>query len=255
MCAISCPTDWKQKDHQVRHKRLIGILGGMGPTATVDFMSKVISYTPAAVDQDHIPLIVHDVPQIPDRSSAIEVGRDDPFLPMLSGVRLLDAAGVEFIAIPCNTAHYWHERLSRGCRAKILHISEAVVDQLLELPGKPRSIAVMATRGTISADIYGDQLLTAVDRRLIPDEETQRLIDQVIASVKGGKRVPAREAAAAAADRLVEQGAECLLLACTELPVAFAGLEVGTTVLDATDALARACVKASLGDSQMAMAG
>ncbi|MER8634073.1 amino acid racemase [Mesorhizobium opportunistum] len=237
------------------HKHLIGILGGMGPAATVDFMSKIVRATPATIDQDHIPLIVHDVPQIPDRSSAIENGRDDPFLPMLSGVRFLDAAGVEFIAIPCNTAHYWHDRLDRGCRATILHISRAVLQQLIAMPNRPRSIAIMATRGTISADIYTTELLKAVDRVVIPDEKTQRLIDHSITSVKGGTMVPARKAAGAAARQLVQQGAECLLLACTELPVAFSGLEVGTAMLDATEALARACVKASLGEYQIAMAG
>ncbi|MER9356242.1 amino acid racemase [Mesorhizobium sp. M0514] len=218
-------------------------------------MSKIVSATPAAIDQDHIPLIVYDIPQIPDRSSAIENGRDDPFLPMLSGVRFLDAAGVEFIAIPCNTAHYWHDQLDRGCRATILHISQPVLHELRAMPTRPRSIAIMATRGTISADIYGTELLKVVDRVVIPDEKTQRLIDHSITSIKRGAIAPAREAAGDAARLLVQQGAECLLLACTELPVAFSGIEVGTTTLDATDALARACVKASLGGYQIATAG
>ncbi|WP_245266886.1 amino acid racemase [Mesorhizobium sp. LNHC252B00] len=244
-----------RKKTKVSQKNLIGILGGMGPAATVDFLSKIISATPATRDQDHIPLIVHDVPQIPDRSSAIENGRDDPFLPMLSGVRFLDAAGVAFIAIPCNTAHYWYDRLGGGCRAKILHISQAVLHELLAMPNRPRSVAILATRGTISADIYGDELLKAVERVVIPDEKTQRLIDHSITSVKGGTMVPAREAAGAAARLLVQQGAECLLLACTELPVAFSGLEVGIMTFDATDSLARVCVKASLGEYKVEMAG
>ncbi|MER9708321.1 amino acid racemase [Mesorhizobium sp. M0204] len=239
----------------MRQKKLIGILGGMGPAATVDFMSKIVSATPVAIDQDHIPLIVYDIPQIPDRSSAIENGQDDPFLPMLSGVRFLDAAGVEFIAIPCNTAHYWHDRLDRGARATILHICQAVLDELRAMPTRPRSIAIMATRGTISADIYGTDLLKAVDRVVIPDEKSQHLIDHSITFVKRGAMAPAREAAVAAARLLVQHGAECLLLACTELPVAFSGIEIGTMTLDATDALARACIKASLGEYQIATAG
>lgn len=227
----------------------------MGPLATVDFMSKIIVETPATRDQDHIPLIVHSVPQIPDRTSAIENGRDDPFLPMLAGVRFLDAAGVAFIAIPCNTAHFWHYRLDRECRATILHVSQAVLHELLVIPNRPRSIGIMATRGTVSADIYATDLLKAVDRVVIPDEKTQRLIDHSITSVKGGSMVPARKTAGAAARLLAQQGAECLLLACTELPVVFSGLEVGIRTLDSTEALARACVKASLGEYQIPMAG
>lgn len=239
----------------MHQKNLIGLLGGMGPAATVDFLSKVISFTPANFDQDHIPLIVHDVPQIPDRSTAIEAGKDDPFLPMLSGIRLLDAAGVDYIAIPCNTAHYWYERLQKGCRAEILHIADAVVQHLIDTQGRVGSIAVMATRGTIAAGIYSDRLLKATDRVIIPDEETQRLIDNAIASVKAGKLTVARNQAVEAANNLTTIGAACLLLACTELPVVLGDLAGGPVIADATEALARACVKASIGTPPLAMVG
>ena len=106
---------------RIAHRRLIGILGGMGPAATVDFMAKLVMLTPAQHDQEHVPLLVHGVPQIPDRSAAIEAGSDAPFLPMAAGIMQLERAGAEFIAIPCNTAHYWYDRLARAaaCRCCI----------------------------------------------------------------------------------------------------------------------------------------
>ncbi|ENN83859.1 aspartate racemase (plasmid) [Rhizobium freirei PRF 81] len=239
----------------MHQKSLIGILGGMGPTATVDFLSKVISATKADVDQEHIPLIVHDVPQIPDRSSAIENGRDDPFLPMLAGIRLLDAAGVEFIAIPCNTAHYWHGRLQRGCRAKILHIADAVAHYVTQMAERPRTIAVMATRGTISGGIYSQRLLEGAEQVLVPDEGTQLLIDRAITGVKANQISAARKAATEAAGLLADAGADCLLLACTELPVALSDFDHGPLIMDATEALARACVRASVGEARMETVG
>jgi len=237
------------------HKRLIGVLGGMGPAATIDFLAKVVSATPATVDQDHIPLIIHDVPQIPDRSAAIESGEDTPFLPMLSGVRMLDAAGVEYIAIPCNTAHYWCGRLELGCRARILHIADAVAAQLGELDRRPGSIAVMATRGTIAAGIYSQRLNTVMERVVVPGEPAQQMIDMAIGYVKGGNLIAARNAATHAIGLLATEGSEAVLLACTELPVALAGAELKAAIaIDATEALARACVKASLGQFELAKA-
>lgn len=121
----------------IPRRRLIGVLGGMGPAATIDFMAKIVMLTPAASDQEHVPLLVHDVPQIPDRSSAIAAGSDAPFLPMLAGLMQLARGGAEIIAIPCNTAHHWHERLARSCGVPLIHIADAVVEMLAEQEAPP----------------------------------------------------------------------------------------------------------------------
>lgn len=229
----------------MQHRRLIGILGGMGPAATVDFMAKIIAATSAEQDQDHVPMIVHDIPQIPDRSLAIGSGSDAPFLPMLSGVRMLDAAGVDYIAIPCNTAHHWHARLNASSRAKILHIADAAVDQLRA--AAPGCVAIMSTRGTLRARIYEDRLHGAASRVLLPDEATQVTVDKCIEAVKAGNLPAAMEYGVAAVDALALQGADSVLMACTELPVALAeyrGKDI--RLVDPTDALARVCVKAAL---------
>jgi aspartate racemase len=234
-------------------RRLIGILGGMGPAATIDFMAKILSATPARADQEHVPLIVHDVPQIPDRSASIERGSDAPFLPMLAGIRMLEASGVDLIAIPCNTAHHWYDRLAKACNASILHIADAVVTTLQSPPQKRQRIALLATRGTLSAGIYSARIAQAGLELVVPDEPAQQLIDQAIAGVKGNNLPAASHAAETAARHLIEnQGADLLLLACTELPVALAHNPYPAATIDATDALARACVAASLGTASAA---
>jgi len=225
------------------HRHLIGVLGGMGPAATVDFLAKIVARTPAGCDQDHVPLIIHDVPQIPDRSAALTQGSDAPFLPMLAGCRLLERAGVDAIAIPCNTAHAWHDRLARACAPRFLHIVDAVGAALAEHFPHARQPALMATRGTIAQGLYPQRLGRPV---LIPDTTTQTAIDHAIAAVKGGRTGDATLAARLAARILLDQGADVLLLACTELPVALAGDPLMDHAIDSTDALAAACVALSL---------
>lgn len=221
------------------------MLGGMGPAATVDFLSKIVEATPAGCDQDHVPVILHGVPQIPDRSSAIEAGSDAPYLPMLAGLRMLERSGADVIAIPCNTAHYWYERLARTTPVEIIHIVDAVRAEVMarRLPG---SLTLLATRGTISSGLYQNRLKGCPFALRTPGEGVQHQLDQVIAAVKAGDVAEGARLAAQVARRLQDEGSETLVLACTELPVAFRPLAQSLSIIDATESLARACVSASL---------
>lgn len=229
-------------------KRLIGVLGGMGPAATIDFMAQVRSLTPAQRDQDHVPLLVHCVPQIPDRTSAILTGGDAPFVPLLAGARLLERAGARAIAIACNTAHYWHARLAAEVDIPVLHIAHAVRDLLREHSGGYQRVALMGTAGTRAARLYDEMLAPDMGELFFPDLATQAAIDRAIVCVKTGELTLARQHAGEAADRLRDgQRADRLLLACTELPIALRDSAFSDVCIDATHALAQACVRFSLG--------
>jgi len=235
---------------RIPRRRLIGVLGGMGPAATIDFMAKIMMLTPAERDQDHVPLLVHDVPQIPDRSAAIAAGSDAPFLPMVAGIMQLERAGAEVIAIPCNTAHHWHERLARGSRVPLLHIADAVMALIADMTPPIATIGLMATRGTVEAGLYQSRFDRGGSRLILPDHTTQALIDRAIKATKAGRLSAARDDAETAARRLIDAGAERLLLAGPELPLAFAGSPLLARGIDPTEALARACVDASLDGAQ-----
>src|SRR5689334_11936732 len=99
----------------------------MGPLAGADFFKKLIQQTPAAVDQDHIPVMLYSVPQIPDRNLALFAGGADPFPALLEGARKLTGAGAKCIAIPCNSAHHWYSQLASRIDVPILHIADAVI--------------------------------------------------------------------------------------------------------------------------------
>ncbi len=233
-----------QRTTGMAKRRLIGILGGMGPLATVDFMQKVIEATPAERDQDHVPLIVYSVPQIPDRVSAASAGTDEPLPAMLTGIRTLEQAGVEAIAIACNTAHAWYDHLAASTSVRIIHMVDAVISAAAHNNGP---VALMATVGTLQAGIYQHHLEKAGWQTLVPQPDAQNLIINAIAAVKLGEIEGARASFDDAADRLLQSGAERLLLACTELPVAARGSIHEARCLDATDCLARACVAFSFG--------
>ncbi|CAN1549353.1 RacX Aspartate racemase [Rhabdaerophilaceae bacterium] len=220
-------------------RRLIGVLGGMGPLATVDFMQKVIEATPAERDQDHVPLIVYSVPQIPDRVGAAAAGTDEPLPAMLKGIRTLEQAGAEAIAIACNTAHAWYDELSASTKVRIIHMAQAVISVAAQNTGP---IALLATVGTLQAGIYQSHLDKAGLQVLVSEADVQTVIIDAIAAVKLGQIERARVSFDVAAARLLETGAERLLLACTELPLAAKGSIYEARCLDATACLAQACV-------------
>jgi aspartate racemase len=228
-------------------RRIVGVLGGMGPLATIDFLAKVAALTPATVDQEHVPLLVHQIPQIPDRSSAILSGSDAPFLPMLEGLNRLAVAGAAFAVIPCNTAHHWYSRLESGQPLKILHIAEAVWLEVHRREITQGRLAVMATRGTLKSDVYGARLRNRANVGVFIDEPTQCLVDRAIALVKSGDKATAAFSAEEATRRMLDSGADVVVLACTELPVALSNSEYMSACIDSTLALARYCVSESLG--------
>jgi len=235
---------------RIPRRALIGVLGGMGPAATIDFLTKIMNATAAGCDQEHVPLVVHDVAQIPDRSTAIQNNSDEPWLPMLAGIRMLERAGADVIAIPCNSAHYWHARMARATEVEILHIADATNWSIKSRPKKITRLALMATRGTILGGIYRGRLNDVVGELVVPEASIQDLIDRSIAAVKGADRPLAATLAQEAAGRLLEAGADALLLACTELPIALERSVFVAQSIDATDALARCCVRVSLAAAE-----
>jgi aspartate racemase len=223
-------------------RHLIGVLGGMGPLATVDFMQKVIQATPAHRDQDHVPMLVYSVPQIPDRVAAVAAGTDEPLPALIKGLRTLECGGAKLIVMPCNTAHAWFDRLAASVTVELLHIGDAVRQHAGDTP---ETIALMATTGTIRAGFYQRYLAAEHRRILLPTAAVQDLINQSIAAVKIGDLTTANGYATNAAEALLAAGANRILLACTELPLALAASPVSAQCLDATVCLAEACVSYS----------
>ena len=228
---------------------MLGILGGMGPLATADFLLKLVNATPATRDEEHLPVIVYSVPQIPDRPAAITAGGPTPLPAMLTGVRTLKYAGVQAIAIACNTAYFWHAELEREGGVRILHIADAACAELAALlPASPEgtTIGLMATDGTLAAGFYQKRLEARGYRVLANTPEDQaRWVLPAIRDVKSNDLAAAGPKIEAAVHQLEAAGAQAIVFACTELPLAIerSRITFAAPCVDTTAALARACVR------------
>ncbi|KAA0998907.1 amino acid racemase [Paraburkholderia panacisoli] len=226
---------------------LIGILGGMGPLATVDFFERVIELTSAAgasCDQQHLPLLLANLPHIPDRSTAILAEGEDPLPALLDGIDMLNRTGVELIAIPCNSAHYWYDAMCKRSRAPILHIAEACV---AAIPHGTRRAAVLATGGTLASGLYQRILERSDIEPIVPSGATQEHIDACIQAVKAGDLDASAVQLEAALAAFAARGCRAAVMGCTEIPLAARRLAAPSLqLIDSTLELARATVSYGL---------
>lgn len=230
-----------------QQQALLGILGGMGPLATVDFLGKLTRLTPAKCDQQHVPWITFSQPGIPDRSAAIQTGGNAPAPFLTKGVAWLAAQGAELIAIPCNTSHYWYEQMQQASSTPILHIADATIEemQLRTEPAGP--VAILATRGTLQAGIYNNRLKSREFDVASIHADEQTTVDQIIRDVKAGEVGVARDTMRSLLLSLATRGVQTAILGCTELPIAHmvrvGDAPTGVHVIDTSMALASASLR------------
>lgn len=231
----------------------LGIVGGVGPAATVDFMDKIIRRTTASRDQDHIRMIVEHNPQIPDRTDNLVHGGIDPTIPLYSACKKLEQAGADAIAIPCNTAHAFIDRIQHHLAVPILNMLELTVDHIVRNHPDRKNIGLLATTGTVQSGIYRTVLKRAGLNCLVPDKEFQEMVMAVIYSPEGVKAGFDKEFCRQKLDCVVEHlrdnGGEAIILGCTELPLVLPATTGRITdpaflpVFDPTDILAGRCAE------------
>ncbi|WP_338663354.1 amino acid racemase [Pararoseomonas sp. SCSIO 73927] len=225
--------------------RVLGVLGGMGPLASAEFMRQLTLLTPAERDQDHVPAILWSDPRVPDRTAARQGSGPDPLPALVRGIRGLEAAGCGAIAIPCNTAHGWIDGMRAATRLPILHIVEAAAEALRGQGIGPGPVGVMGTAGTLAMGLYQDGLRDGGWEVSVPTgEEMARLVTPGIALVKANRVAESHGPLAEAARALAARGARAVVLGCTEIPLGVAaGPALPFPVVDTIEALARAAIR------------
>jgi len=221
-----------------------GVIGGMGPEATVDFMARVIAATPASTDQEHVRLLVDQNPKVPSRQAA-RVGKgEDPGPAMAAMAKGLEQAGADFLVMPCNTAHAFAQSVRSAVSIPLVSIIDVTVDACREY----ESVGVLTTPGCLEAGLYQDALATAGLTAVLPDETEVAEMMCLVAAVKAGDRNEAiargmRSLAAA----LVDRGAQAVVAACTEIPLVLTPDMLDVPLVSSTDVLAEITVAIATG--------
>ena len=233
-------------------QRKIGVLGGVGPAATVDFTDKIVRNTPASRDQEHVKIVIEMNPQIPDRTAHLIGGGIDPCVEIFATCRQLELDAADFIAIPCNTAHAYISRVQPYLGIPVVNMLAETVAYIRRHHPQRRRVGLLGTSGTIDSRVYHGFVETAGLELVVPDPEHQALVMRAIYGDRGVKAGftdgLCREDLLCAIEHVVGQGAEIVLLGCTELPLIQAmdeDFRVGdqrVVLLDPTTILAQRCV-------------
>ncbi len=227
-------------------KKLLGVIGGMGPEATDYYYNQVIAHTDAPTDQDHLDMVILSHASMPDRTQAILSGEDTDIIEKLvKDAQTLEGLGVENIAIPCNTSHFFYDKIQEQTGASILNMITESVKFATENFEDVRKIGIMATDGTVRARVYHQACEALGVEVLTPSEKRQRevmslIYDEIKAGLPGDKKKFNR-----IFEELVENGCDVVILACTELSVYKKTHEVSERCLDAMDVLVRESITRS----------
>lgn len=223
--------------------KTIGIIGGMGPQATLDLYQKIINRTPASRDQEHLHVIIDSYAQIPDRTAyLLGTSQDDPLPYLRKSAERLQQAGAEALIMPCNTAHSFAPALSEYLHVPLLHIAEAAIAHITPAHGK--RIGILATTGTQKSGIYRNALEKAGYIAVEPDEQQSEALMQCIYT--GAKAGKTEAYAPLMVQTVASMEADSFILACTEIPLFLPWWQDPRPTIDATEALAKTAVTFAL---------
>lgn len=221
-------------------KKIVGIIGGMGPLATIDLMQKITFFTSAIKDQDHIHIIADSDSQIPDRTSAILGKGSDPLPLMIQSAQRLQNAGADFLVIACNTAHFFYEKVQMSVQIPIVHMPRETALFINE--NKYKKVGLLATDGTVLTKIYQNNCYFYGTNVIVPNKSMQERVMEGIYAIKAGNLVLGFEYLTLATETLYQQGAEAIIAGCTEIPLVLKSTEK-ISVIDPTEIVARTIIK------------
>ncbi|SMD02461.1 aspartate racemase [Desulfocicer vacuolatum DSM 3385] len=227
---------------QVQEKT-VGIIGGMGPEATVDLMQRIIDLTPATDDIDHIHCLVDNNPKIPSRIKALIEGTgEDPGPCMADMGKRLESWGADFLVIPCNTAHYYYHAVQDAVSIPVIHLIDLVTKHVQSDFPTHKKVGILASPAVAKTGLYTKRLEELSIRDVWPDPFYQDQLLSVIKQVKKGNTGPGvMKEYKEVCENLIDKDANLAIIACTELSAL--GGELPVTAVDAADVLATEIVR------------
>lgn len=218
----------------------------MGPAATADLFGKIIGATAAGSDPDHLRVLIDSNPAIPNRTDAILSAGADPGPALIETARGLEKAGADLLVMPCNTAHWYLERIRAATEVPILDMIAETARSLAET-SDAGMVGILATSGTLATGLYARALESVGRTWIVPDTGSQARLMRAIHLVKSGEPEQAAPLVVETLLDLVSRGAQVIVLGCTELPIALVGRRLPVPAVDPTMVLARAAVAAAGG--------
>lgn len=202
-------------------EKIIGVIGGMGPEATVDLFQKIIDKTGAAEDQDHHRVLIYNNPKVPDRTEAILEDGESPLAELVKTAEVLEKAGASFLVIPCNTAHYFVPEMQQKIKIEIVSMIKEVA-KMINKDRKIKKVGIMGTKGVIETGIYDKELNNFGVEVLKPSQEQKNKLMEIIYAIKSSAAdQKMQNQLSQIALSLIDKGADAVILGCTELPLLF----------------------------------
>lgn len=236
------------KNEESGKKYVVGVLGGMGPEATVHFMSEVIAMTPASGDRDHIRMLVDSNPQVPDRQDAIRGNDTAVRAELVSMGQQLEASGADFLVMPCNTAHAFVDDAIQSVSIPFVHIIRETVKEIENAYPQVERVGILATDACLLAGVYQNELRAKGKTAILLGTEDQQMCMSLIASIKAGDTgSQVRHKMADLAERLVASGADAVIAGCTEIPLVLENSGIKAPLISSTAVLAKRTVAFATG--------
>ncbi len=221
-----------------------GVIGGLGPEATLDFLAKVLAHSHARTDQDHIHLIIENNPKTPNRNEAIAGTGPSPVPALVEMARALERAGADFVVMACNTAHAFEIDIREALTKPFVSLIDEVVTEAKRLHPGARRVGVMATQGSRDANIFGPAFARKGIDVVQLDAPQQAQFMTLLYRIKSGERGPElRAAMRGLGEQLSAMGADVLVAGCTEVPLVMGPGENTRPLIDSTDVLAPQTVR------------
>jgi aspartate racemase len=234
----------------------VGVLGGMGPAATLDFMAKVVALTGADADQGHVHMIVDHNPKVPNRQQAIRSGDAEVGRVLAAMAQRLETAGADFLVMACNSAHAFLEPIRRATTIPFVSIVDASVDEVRRILPDARRVGVLVTDGLQEAGVY-QRALVADGRTpvMLRERDLGQLMTLIHRIKAGGRSDGIRRTMVTLAESLVAGGAEAVIAGCTEIPLVIRAGDLSVPLIASTDVLARRTVELATGAAPLPKSG
>ena len=233
-------------------RKTVGVIGGLGPEATLDFFAKVLAKTRAATDQEHLHLIINNRPDVPNRNEAVAGTGPSPGPALAENARSLAAAGADFLVMVCNAAHAFQQDITETVDLPFVSIVDETVQATLSQLPEVKKVGVLGSSGCLDARLYQDAFAKQDVTTLVPEGEQRDTFMRLLYQVKGGnKGAEVKTEMRRLAQNLIIDGAEAIVAGCTEVPLVLFENDLRVPLVNSTDVLVDSTIAYATGERQL----